>query len=1016
MNFLLLLSLSLAILPISESRAQKSSKFKKSPATEKAAANPQSADKLQSAISPQNLANMPVVYVEMLPKPTPRADESNQGFIAYPSLPFRMLFEYSRPDSNRLSELDAFAAQGEIIPITFGVYALHNLDSIGLELSDLKGKDGVVIPATCLTPNIVKYLNKRFIYQKIKHLVNAPVYITSLKSPVSISADRSEKFWINFKSPEDAKPGVYTGTITIRTKDASQSIPLSVQIFPFKLPESKGLLYGMYYSSYGYVFNDLKTVDVMRAQVRHDLADMREHGMNSLGLCNGVDPSSYIVTNDGKVKFNFNGDTFFELVMEAYKENKFTEPVIDMSKSAQKATGDRKFSTPEYDAVYVEFYKELAKEARFRGWPVMYIQPYDEPGWHSQKERDDNLYMLKVLKAAGIPTEIDGPGDNYFVKIAGPFADLWNYNAALSSAEDVSKAQAENHTVTLYNYDVSGWLGECGRWSCGLFNWKFGLNGTFNWVYYGGRGDFYNDLDGNNGDWMHWYPKNDKHPGGPSIGWEGIRQGINDRHYLELCQSTIAKVKAKGGAAAEAAIAAEKMLEELRANLSNSVASQYKNMDWTIYLTKKDARNFTFPTSIENVFAYASGDYKYSNNLKLEDYDKIRWMVAANIVNMLEKSGEIAPTGITLPSPVTLSKNIPKPAFAQKVMHIPTLANAPFIDGKIASDEWKGAVEIKLTLNDQFADPQMPTKVLCGLNGGILNVAFTCTEEVIDYLMMNATNQGGTVTSDDCVEVFLDPGLTQTKFYHVAVNPCGSFVADGSYNGWNPDIKTAASINKEKMEWIVELAIPVGDLKLDPQFGLNFNRERRPKDALLELSAWTMTGGSFGRVDRFGTAIIDGKTSVTVGCDSLSITSFENEDYSLFKILGKGVIAKRVNQNASAGTYSCKLTLPASAGGANAYPGVIFNLRGDWSEHHSILVNIFVENDAPGILRFRVEADKSAYPPALFNLKPGLNKNVKIDLDAIRKKVDLSVVKSLLIYMKSPEVEQVLYLDNLRWN
>ncbi|MCE5345414.1 MAG: carbohydrate-binding family 9-like protein [Bacteroidales bacterium] len=851
-NFLQLLLLSLAILQFSESQAQESSKLKESTASTKTAT-----ESLQiTKPNPQNQAKMPVVYVEMLPKPAPDKKENRQGFIAYPSLPFRMSFEYSRPDSTRLTEISVFAAKGEVIPITFCVYALRDINNVVLELTDLKGHDGAVIPATCLTKNIVKYLNKRFMYQKIKYLVDAPVYITSLESPVSISGDRSEKFWINFKSPEDARPGVYKGTITIQTKDAFQRIPLSVQILPFTLPEQKGLIYGMYYSNYKQVFDNLKTVDDVRVQIRHDLADMRAHGMTSIGLCNGVDPSSFTVTDDGKVRFNFTGNTLFELVMEAYKENKFTEPVIDMSKAVQKATADLKLGTPEYDALYVEFYKELAREGRLRGWPVMYIQPYDEPGWHSQKERDDNLYMLKVLKAAGIPTEVDGPGDNYFVNIAGPFAGLWNYNAALSSAEDVRRAQAENHKVTLYNYDVSGWLGECGRWSCGLFNWKFGLNGAFNWIYFGGRSDLYNDLDGNNGDWMHWYPKNDIHPGGPSIGWEGIRQGINDRHYLELCQSTIEKAKARGGAAAEAANAAEKMLEELRASLSNNLASQYKNMDWTINLTEKEAGKYSYPDSEEKVFAYVSGDYKYSNNLKLEDYDKIRWMVAANIVNMLEKSGEISFTGITVPSPVSLSKGIPKPASAQKVLKIPTLVDAPVIDGKIAPNEWKGTVEVKLMLNDQYADPQMPTKVLCGFNSGTLYVAFSCTEEVIDYLIMDATKQKGIVTNDDCVEVFLDPGLTQSKFYHVAVNPRGTFLADGSYDGWNPDIKTAASVNKDKMEWVVELAIPVGGMKLDQPFGLNFNRERRPKDALLELSSWTMTGSSFGRVERFGTAII----------------------------------------------------------------------------------------------------------------------------------------------------------------
>ena len=811
----------------------------------------------QTVSNVQKPEDAAVVYVERNPKPVATKSEQENGFIVYPGHSLKMSFEHSRPDSMRLTVIDAFAAQGEIIPVTFCIYALRDIENVQLKISDLKKNDGTVIPATSMKPYIVKYLTKRFMYQKLQHLVNAPVYITSLENPVSISTDRSEKFWINFHSPEHALPGVYTGTITLQTEDASEEIPLKIRILPFKLPEPKGLLYGLYYMAYNQVFGNLKTVDEMRAQVRHDLADMRMHGMTSIGICNGVDPSSYTVSDKGEVKFHFDGNTLFELTMEAYKEYKFTEPVIDMSRAAQKATKGYQFGTPEYDSIYVSFYKELFKEAASKGWPAMYVQPYDEPGWHSQQERDENLHLLKVLKAAGIPTEIDGPGDNYFVNIAGPHADFWNYNAAISSEEDVQKARSEGRKVTLYNYDVSGWLGECGRWATGLFNWKFGLDGAFNWVYFGGREDLYNDFDSKIGDWMHHYPKTAAHPGGSSIGWENIRQGINDRHYLELCQQTISRAKAKGGVSAKAAEEANKMLKELRTSLSNNPAAQYKNMDWTMYLPEEEAKKHAFIPPIHGkISAYASGAYKYGNNLQLDDYDKIRRMVAAHIVHMMEKMEEVSPTGITIPPDVKISKTIPKPEFAQKTIHIPVLKSAPVIDGLITPNEWEEAAEVELTLNDGFEAPKMPTKVHCGLRNNMLYIAFTCTEEVIDFLTVNANKQGDNVTSDDCVEVFLDPGITQSKFYHVAVNPLGIYLTDGSYKDWNPDIKTAATINKEKQEWIVELGIPVKGMELAPRFGLNFNRERRPKDALLELSSWVMTRGGFGRPERFGTAII----------------------------------------------------------------------------------------------------------------------------------------------------------------
>ena len=482
----------------------------------------------------------------------------------------------------------------------------------------------------------------------------------------------------------------------------------------------------MYYSDYRQVFGSLNTVDAMRAQVRNDLTNMRDHGMTSIGLCNGVSPSSYTVTEDGEVKFDFKGNTLFELIMEAYKENKFTEPVIDMSKAGQVAAAKRyEFGTVEYDSVYVRFYKKLAEEAKSKDWPVMYIQPFDEPGWHSQQERDDNLHLLKVLNAAGIPTEINGPGDDYFVNIAGPYSDLWNYNAAINSVEDVHKAQAEGRKVTLYNYDVSGWLSECSRWACGLYNWKFGLDGTFNWVYFGGRSDLYNDLDGF--DWMHYYPKQMYIP----VAHLSVLKGFVKVSMIGIILSFVSKslmtLKFKE-CCCRCCYECRKMLNDLRENLSDNLAAQYKKMDWTMFLSEDEANQYVFiPPAKGKILAYVSGEYKYSNNLQLEDYDKIRWMVAAHIVHILEKSKKITPTGITLPAPVKISKKIPVPEFAQKTITIPTLKNAPDIDVKISPDEWKDAGEINLMLDDIVRELQMPTKVYCGMNYDNFYVAFICT-------------------------------------------------------------------------------------------------------------------------------------------------------------------------------------------------------------------------------------------------------------------------------------------------
>ena len=163
----------------------------------------------------QSIEDMAFVYVERNPLPVPTTTESQKGFV-YPCHSLKMSFEHSRPAQPGFQKLKLLPL-GELIPITFCVYALRNIEDVRLEFSDLKHKDGFKIPAKY--ESAYRSIFKQAIYvSKPQHLVNAPAYMASLDSPVLISAERSEKFWINFRSPEDAKPGIYKGTITVHTK------------------------------------------------------------------------------------------------------------------------------------------------------------------------------------------------------------------------------------------------------------------------------------------------------------------------------------------------------------------------------------------------------------------------------------------------------------------------------------------------------------------------------------------------------------------------------------------------------------------------------------------------------------------------------------------------------------------------------------------------------------------------------------------------------------------------------
>ena len=54
--------------------------------------------------------------------------------------------------------------------------------------------------------------------------------------PVDIEAGRSHMFWITLKTdPAKSKPGKYTGTITIKSDQENATLPIEVEVLPFKL-------------------------------------------------------------------------------------------------------------------------------------------------------------------------------------------------------------------------------------------------------------------------------------------------------------------------------------------------------------------------------------------------------------------------------------------------------------------------------------------------------------------------------------------------------------------------------------------------------------------------------------------------------------------------------------------------------------------------------------------------------------------------------------------------------------
>ena len=191
--------------------------------------------------------------------------------------------------------LSCAAAKGEIESLSFVVQPDADLKAVDFRLSDLKGPGGSAIPASAADFAQVKvwyraggrwwnswcgdmskpepinelilhddalvkvdeatktnFLRADYpsgsVYLNLRERGRDSHFETSLhpvrdaKSfvPFDLPKGRRQQYWLTWKVPEDAAPGLYRGTIEVRSAGAAlKSIPMELEVYPFSLPYAR---------------------------------------------------------------------------------------------------------------------------------------------------------------------------------------------------------------------------------------------------------------------------------------------------------------------------------------------------------------------------------------------------------------------------------------------------------------------------------------------------------------------------------------------------------------------------------------------------------------------------------------------------------------------------------------------------------------------------------------------------------------------------------------------------------
>lgn len=180
------------------------------------------------------------------------------------------------------------------------------------------------------------------------------------------------------------------------------------------------------------------------------------------------------------------------------------------------------------------------------------------------------------------------------------------------------------------------------------------------------------------------------------------------------------------------------------------------------------------------------------------------------------------------------------------------------VDGNLNDAAWKNAQwHGNFSLYNSSELPTQPTYAAVRHDRKNLYFGFKCYDARIAELEAIATQRDSDIFSDNCVEIFLQPGSGQ-PYWHFAANANGiQFDSLASADGKNDDrtwnARWQSAVTCQGDRWELEIAIPWSELNVVPEpgmsFGINFTRNA---GAYGEMTSLVPISGSYHRPECFG--------------------------------------------------------------------------------------------------------------------------------------------------------------------
>lgn len=514
--------------------------------------------------------------------PSPEATEAEQraGYLVYARPYTRPMTYRSVPQREEvIHEFQIVGCSGEYVPWTFSLYPLRDVAGVQVNVSDLAGPDGAVIPSAAVDMRRVEHQSlwqEKWIAYSFRSQENLLRHFDRL----NLNKGRSQRFWLTAKLADRQPAGEYTGTVTVGSSEGETHLPVRLTVMPFKLASVADMGYFIY-------ANGAMTESV--ARVRNVARDMREHGMNTTTVYYFAE----IGHNTGDIRLEVDQPVGYSKetgwVVDPSKPMSYAELIDILVESG--LTGSvpliEMYAGGMGAGYKVELVGELDRIFEERHWPEVLYYVWDE--FDASEEttrrarnrfsslRKHGLGHLKTTTAITARAEMRERTD-----ALAPLYDVWILGTP--TADLLIKGRALGKQLWSYGWGLSYDYGTADlRHYFGRYLWKTGLHGASMWCYNHGqfRGRFFGYLDRrevafapSEHNMLFSYVWIEDEEIIPTVKWEAIREGVDDYRYLRtLDQFATAAMVADDDRLRAAGQAGLDLLDEIAGNTVLVVSS-----------------------------------------------------------------------------------------------------------------------------------------------------------------------------------------------------------------------------------------------------------------------------------------------------------------------------------------------------------------------------------------------------------------------------------------------------------